>query len=293
MNSLAVIDPTSSVAVTSYLEQAKNWLATAVENTGPEQIAKARAEIATVAEATKQLHLSKDIQLDAQEMVRRAEYAINRSIRVGQENGSIMTGTEAKVHAGKVRQHGVGYADLTSVKPRPMDFVERHEWNNTQGGISDLDIEPEQFEEVLAEAKAEGNLSRANVVRKVKSAGGPAVVTRDMRAEMIRNLAEQGYTSRQMPEKVGVTEESVRLIARDFNIEIPADKVVGKQRRMNHTQMVEQTVIALANEVDALKYIDFSEVDFSEADEWVASLSQSISKLRKFANRIKETTHVV
>lgn len=291
---LVPIDASNEASVITLLERAAQWLAEAVHRGEPGEVAAVKAQLATAAEATKQLGLSKDIQLDAQEMVRRAEYALGKAIRRGQAEGTVETEMEAKRRAGLERQHGVGYADLT--KPRSRDFATHSELSNSQGGIYDLadNADPETFDAALEAAKAEGNLSRANVIRKVK--GQPnfskSAVTRDMRAEMIRNLAEQGYASRQMPEQVGVTENTIREIARDFDIEIPADRVLRGSRRLDHTQMVENHVTALENSVEALKYIDFAEVDFSEADDWVASLNQSISKLRKFANRIKETTRV-
>jgi hypothetical protein len=71
------------------LPLARDWLATAVETTGPEQIAAAKAEIATAAEAIKQLGLSKEIRADAAEMVRHAEYALAKSIRKGQAEGTV------------------------------------------------------------------------------------------------------------------------------------------------------------------------------------------------------------
>lgn len=292
------VDPSSAVAITSYLEQAKTWLATAVEQTGPNEIAAARAELATAAEATKQLHLSRDIQHDADEMVRRAEWALGRSIRDGQASGEIETKAEATRRATMLREVKAGRADQSVVdnliKPKPTDFATKSELYK-HGGDGILgrlaEASAAELEDALELSRADGNLSRANVLRNIKTQS-KSVVTRDMRAEMIHNLAEQGYTSRQMVDKVGVVEETVRLIARDFGIEIPADKVVGRQRRLDHTAMVQQTVVSLSNEVDALKYIDFAEVDFSEADEWVASLNQSIKELRRFANRIKETTHV-
>ncbi|MGA4670049.1 hypothetical protein ACPCG0_09675 [Propionibacteriaceae bacterium Y1923] len=42
-----------------------------------------------MAEATKQLGLSKEIRDDATEMVRRAEYALGKAIRKGQAEGTV------------------------------------------------------------------------------------------------------------------------------------------------------------------------------------------------------------
>ena len=148
------VDTTSEVAVTGYLQQARDWLATAVEQTGPEQIAAAKAEIATAAEATKQLGLSKEIQLDAQEMVRRAEYALGKAIRKGQAEGEIA-------------KRGQTSSDLKS----PQDFGSRGEMYGANGadgllGLADSIDSPSDFDDAIAAAKAEGNLSRANVTRK-------------------------------------------------------------------------------------------------------------------------------
>ena len=117
---------------------------------------------------------------------------------------------------------------------------------------------------------------------------------RRQRADLIADLASQGYSSRQMPGRVGVTEESIRKIARDFDIDIPADKIVGRSRRIDWTDVVATTVSGLEDTAEFIRdQIDLSQVDYTEADEWVASLTNSINELRKFTRKIKEATHVV
>lgn len=274
------IDTSSEVSVTNYLTRARDWLATCVEMTGPEQIAAAKAEIATAAEATKQLNLSKEIQLDAQEMVRRAEFKLGKAIRKGQAEG-------------RIAKQGNNIHDLDLVDNKVYDFVTPSEWHGNRGagatGISELaQIDDLAIDDALEKAKAEGNLSRANVVRKVKKQAGPT--TRDQRADLIADLAAQGYSSRQMPEQVGVTEETVRQIARDFDIEIPADKVVGRTRRINSTSVVENTVTALEGLVMGVELIDFDALNPTEARQWATSLTDSLRVLNRFAKQIKEMT---
>ena len=64
---IEALDPEQrSVAVTRMLSEARSWLAHAVEASEPQAISEFKAAMATVAEATKQLGLSKSIQLDAQ-----------------------------------------------------------------------------------------------------------------------------------------------------------------------------------------------------------------------------------
>lgn len=175
--------------------------------------------------------------------------------------------------------------------PHAVD-IDRSIYQNGSQIMTMVDgVEPETFDAAVTEAKSEGNLSRANVVRKVKKEDGPT--TRDQRADLIRDLADKGYSSRQMPNKVGVSEETCREIARAYGISIPADKQLNRGRRIDWTDAVAQTVVALENSVEFIEnQVDLSEVDLSEADEWVSSLTKSIRALNRFVKQIKEQTHV-
>lgn len=288
---LAPIDRTA-VSVVTTLENAKRWLSTAVEMTGPEEIAAAKAHIRTAETYARELHLSKDIQLDAQEMVRRAEYALGRSIRKGQAEGTIRRRGQ-RLTPGNQHTPSADPVNNQTSKPGPYDFASPDDLTGNNAGIYDLTdgVERDDFDAALSEAKAEGNLSRANVVRKVKAKKQPDR-SRDAKADVIADLASQGYTSRQMAPQVGVSDSRVRDIAREFGIDIPADRMVGKTRRIDHTAAVESAVTELDNWANSLTFIDFAEVDMSERDEWVASLTNSLTELRRFIKQIKETTHV-
>lgn len=143
-------------AVTAYLEAARDRLNLALEATGPQAVAALKAEIATAAEATKQLGLSKEIQQDAQEMVRRAEYTLGKAIRQGQAEGTV----------GR-REDGGPRIDLFTgnKKVSPQDLMPGG--TTTVETYAMADAGEEAFEAALTEAKAEGNVSRANVVRKI------------------------------------------------------------------------------------------------------------------------------
>lgn len=163
MSGLVLADTSSGVAISDYLSKARDWLATAVEMTGPEQIAMAKAEIATAAEATKQLGLSKEIQLDAQEMVRRAEYALGKAIRKGQAEGTIGIRGRHLHHSGD---------DVR----RPEDFASRSELYGNDGGTGAIPmsaLSEADFDSAIEAAKADGNLSRANVARQARGAPKP------------------------------------------------------------------------------------------------------------------------
>lgn len=161
---LVPVDTTNAVAVTDYLTKARNWLSTAVEKSTPLGIAGAKVEIAVAAEATKQLGLSKEIQDEAAEMVRRAEYTLRKAVTKAQEAGEIVS-REDNLIRGNSRN---APSDIS--RATPSEFFSgpaEHRDANAMGAL-----EPHQFEAVLHEAKAEGNLSRANVARKAREATG-------------------------------------------------------------------------------------------------------------------------
>lgn len=163
-------DPaTAAVMVTQALQESRQWLAVAMRGTDPTPIAEFKAWAATIEEATRQKKLGREIELDAAEMVRRAERGIGVAIRRGQEAGEIETTAEAKRRAGLIAR-GVQHSADNNVVPkaRPVDFAKKDELHNNGAGIYALTdgVTDEQFDEAIEEAKAEGNLSRANVVRK-------------------------------------------------------------------------------------------------------------------------------
>lgn len=284
MSELATVDK-SAVSVVSMLEHAKQWLATAVETTGPAEIAAAKAQIVAAETYAKELRLSKDIQLDAAEMVRRAEYALGKAIRKGQEDGAIARGRGGN-HGNQWT--GGKTVDIGSAKPIAEDFEPNFYANGSQLVHMIDGVEPDQFDAAIDSAKAEGNLSRANLVRKVKKESGP--VTRDQRADLIVDLANQGWSSRQMPSKVGVSEERVREIARSYGIDIPADKSIARTRRINSTDVVVNTATALEGLVSGVELIEYEAVDPEVASQWVDSLTDSIRALNRFVKQIKEKT---
>ena len=288
---IATIDR-SAESVVAVLEQSRNAVAQAVTMTTGE-IATEKAKVVMAETYSRELRLSREIQQDAQELVRRFEYELGKSIRQGQEEGTIGTKQQMASYAGRLSAaQRLGQTQSLDRLPKPSDFASESELMGARGdGIYALadGVTQEQFSQALDEAKAEGNVSRANVVRKVKQQTGPT--TRQQRADLIADLAAQGYSSRQMPSKVGVTEESVRQIARDFDIEISADRAVGRSRRINSAQVVENTATALEGLVMGVELIDYSAVDRATASQWADSLSESMRALNRFVRLIKEQTH--
>ncbi len=285
-------DETRAQFVTNALVESKSWLAVATKGTDPKPIAEFRAWAAIVAEATKQRNLAAEIQLDAQEMVRRAERGIGQAVRNGQEAGTIAKrgsiggcGVAGALGAvpGSSRQEDLG---------RPADYLPPG-----GGAMSDTyamtdDVTDEQFDTAIGEAKAEGNLSRANVVRKVNNPGPSTAKVERLRR--IAELAAKNYTSRQIAGSLGIRSDVLSKLAAEAGIDIPADRVVPKgSRRIDPERIVRETVIALEGIAMGLRLLDpgdLEALDQEQVIQWSSSLAKSvtaITKLKKELNRVR------
>lgn len=280
----------SAQGVVDILTHARDWLASAVEMTGPAEIAAAKVSIVTAETYARELRLSKEIQEDAKEMVRRAEYALGRSIRKGQAEGTINRHGNGGTGANQYRGAEVA-APSTSAKSSPYDFAKHTDLygDGREGGngvLAMAEATPEQFDAALDAAKDEGNQSRANVVRKIRNIkdGGPE--TRDQRARKISELAQQGYSSRQIAPLVGIGEQAVAYIVRDYGIDVPADQFVKNRRRIKSSEVVENVIATIEAAIFSLELINPSEVQGDQID----SLIQSTNALRKAVNKIKESS---
>ena len=124
-------------------------------------IGAAKLTAVRAAEFAKRLDLSKDTVLEAQMQQRRWERALGAAIREGQA-------------AGEIARRGQRTSDSGS-EVAPAHFATQRELQGKPGennGIYALtdNATDDQFESALTTARDEGNVSRANVVRKLKAA---------------------------------------------------------------------------------------------------------------------------
>lgn len=175
----AAADPAAFVVLAC--ERAKEWLAQALAHGEIEQIVELKSQAEAIRVYTAQKQMGHDAELAAAEIVRRAERGIGVAIRRGQEAGGIAKPGDV---GGRPRP-GVRGSDPGEARgqhlDRPTDFLGRDELSNAAYPLTD-GVSDDQFDSALEEAKAEGNLSRANVVRKVKGVDPPKTT----RPELLR-----------------------------------------------------------------------------------------------------------
>jgi hypothetical protein len=279
-------------------QRAKAWLREALEHGEIGQIAELKSQAEAVRVYTAQKQLGKDAQLAAAEIVRRAERGIGLAIRLGQQNGEIRCRGD---HGGGAVGNGDGN---TISRPGPAVYATTGELRGNGAGIYHLTdgVSDGDFEEALAEAKTEQDLSRTNVVRKIRQRRGgspgsgehiPAPADRSSaaaqaRRRLISDLAGRGMSSRQIADRLGIGDHRVRTVAREHGIAIPADAVLGRTRRHDSSRIVRQTMDALEGLVMGVELADPAELDPAEAAAWAASITRSTRALSRFARQIKE-----
>ena len=270
------------LAVTMMLDQGKQWLVRALEATNPaREVSDFKAFVATVAEAAKQKKLSEGIQLDAVEMVRRSERALGVAVRKGQEAGEI------------ARQQDGGRPKTSSERDEVFRKASPASFFNGSGQLAHEtyvmtdDVTDEQFDAVITEAKAEGNLSRSNVVRKVKNLPTFSEAQAE-KWDRIADLANQGYTSHQIAREVGMTRDGVAAGAKKYNIVFPADQIVGKTKRIDPTDVLERIVASLEADVSALELVRFEDIAPDHASELLERLAEPMRALNRMKKQLKE-----
>lgn len=269
-------------------ERAKAWLADALEHGQIDDIVELKSQAEAIRVYTAQKQIGKDAELSAAEIVRRAERGIGVAIRRGQEEGTIAKrgdiGSPPPPGRTGLRPEGVRGQHLH----RATEFVAKDELGNGIYPLTDQ-VSDDQFEEAVAVARNEENLSRANVLRKVKAlqqTAGYDLSTPAGRRQAIRDLASQGYSSRQMAPMVGMTDRNVREHAREHGIEIPADKVIGRTRKHDSNRIVEETTHALDGLRMGLELVDFAALDPEKIPAWSSSLKKSIRSLNQFSREL-------
>jgi len=298
----AVVDRTADPGefVVAACERAKAWLREALDHGEIEQIAEIKSQAEAVRVYSTQKQLGKDAQLAATEIVRRAERGIGLAIRRGQRSGHIAKrGDRGGCGAPGVRGGNPGDArgdHLDSSAAFFRNGKERADSYAMADGVSDTD-----FEDALGQAKADRDLSRANVVRKIRRRGAPSEPGQQVpepadgspdaaarRGELIAKLAASGMSSQQIGERLGIGGDRVRQVAREHGIDIRADAVLGRARRFDTNRIVRETVHALEGLAMGVDLADLAEIDRAEAPQWAASLRRSLRVLRRFARQIEE-----
>lgn len=243
-----------AAAVTAMLSHSRTGLLAAIAAQDLPQIVEWKAKGAAIQEIAKQVRLGKELRLDADEFVRRAERGLGVAVRGGQQRGDVLRQGQRADHIQAQQEN------RDTVISRPTDYASPHELSGEPNGFGIYGmtdgVSDEQFEDAIAEARAEGNLSRANVARKAK-AKATAVIDAD--DPMI-------------------------------DAEVEAAPVAKPKKRLtkhDSTEMLTNIAGMLGGVVEAIKFMDPSDIDADQARPTIDNIRQSIGVVRKLLKEIE------
>lgn len=148
-------------------------------------------------------------------------------------------------------------------------------------------VEPDELDPLPAKhGPKEGDLDTSWIPAGRDS--GPTAV--QQRRKLIAYHAGRGASSRQIAEIVGISDQTVRDIARKHDIAVPADDVMARTRKIDSNRVVRETVYALEGSAMGVQLANLDALDPAECDGWVSSMTDSLRVLNRFVKQLKEKT---
>jgi hypothetical protein len=215
--------------IIAVLHEARDWL---VKQTDLGDVIEFHARGKAIEVYVAQKEMGHDMELAAKEIVRRAERRIAHLIDLGQRDGTIAPASKT---VGRLR-HPVGMPSAKDVTGLPWTTV--HDIRQI-GSVSD-----QEFEDVIAEGRAEGNLSRSSVIRRL--GGQPNGVRKKY-----RTAEDWHYKRRHLPDSATVMERQI------------------------------EQVMAACDSL-SLSYVDVAELSHEDIERWAAVLAEAGRQLNRF-----------
>ncbi len=272
-------DPGARIIVSC--ERAKEWLAIALAGDDMERISEIKSQAEAIRVYTIQMQLGKDAVLAASEIVRRAERCIGLAIRKGQAEGRIAK----RGDIGGAQVKGTRGAKTGSIRGGDLERASRFLTtpNELTGAYAMADnVSEEAFEAAIGEAKTEGNLSRANVVRKVTR-----VSSNSDRWDRLAGLAAEGHSSHQIATILGVSRETVMVRAKKIGLSIHADAVVGKTRRIDPERVLRSFAETLESLAPSCEQIEPEKIDRAVVAECLGLIDDACRAIGRLRSRLR------
>ncbi len=114
---------------------------------------------------------------------------------------------------------------------------------------------------------------------------------RALRDKAIRQMAAEGYSSRQIAARFQISIEGFAAIRKRLRLTIVADQSVGGLRRHDPNRIVDRMSSEAENLFVCADLIDFSRIDPERVAAWITALSRCRRKLSAFVTRLGRIPH--
>src|SRR5262245_1722255 len=112
----------------------------------------------------------------------------------------------------------------------------------------------------------------------------------EARVERMRKLADDGHTSQQIADALGVSLNGCRVRLRQLGIVVRADAVTHHSRRLDATRIVESMVEQAEHLCADTNLIDFRKLPAAKLLPWVTALQRARRDLARFIRQLQEHT---
>ena len=149
-----------------------------------------------------------------------------------------------------------------------------------RAGKQSRDIQAELHirSEVIADVRRELGVGKVDTSR-------DAVRKRHL---IMKHMASEGYTSRQIAAATGLTGDGARGVMRRLGIVSHADKLLANTHRHDANRIVGKIVADAENLSEGLDLIDFADLDHSQIPDWISTLRHARSILGTFIKRLTQ-----
>lgn len=169
----------------------------------------------------------------------------------------------------------------------------RHVRAERDAEVARLVSEGKSSEEIRASV---GRVSGHVIAKARREAEAPVLPNREhkfksraavqQRRQDVRDMAERGFSTRQIASAIGIGEGAVSDIAKKEGIVIHADRLVGKTKRLNANRIMDRIVADAENVTAGVDLITFADLDREQIAGWLKSLTASRDKLGAFIRRL-------
>jgi hypothetical protein len=229
-----------------------------------------RRRLGPVAATIYRRKLSATATLDAQQAARIVDRVAGRTVRDGQAAGEIY------VRSTSGKRNRIPVADIVG--------------HNDRSGLYRLgEATEEEFQAAIASARASGSLAMETVVGHlgIKDLTPRQQAQRDRIAEM----AEQGFTSRQIAAELKIKPMRVSALSRRYGITIHGDSVSRNTRNLDPIRIITETIPiidGLAHGARQLADDDIARIDPAQAKDWARQLGQALGPVAALQRSLRD-----
>lgn len=257
----------AEIMAATLLSNMQTWAPKAVASGDFMGVADLRRRLGKVTIAIFRRNFSQSANLDAQNASRIADRALGLALHDAQK-------------AGLVR--GKRHQSRSAIKVKDVLG------NSDRAPMYRLAVPQEEFDEAVRRARASGSLSITAVIAELPT---PLTLDQEARRARIDELAEQGWSSRQISKELNIGAGTIRDLARKFNITIHADVVSRNTRLLDPARIVTEaipTIDGVGAAAQQLDEEDIVKIDPAQAKEWARQLREALIPVLALQRTLRE-----